>query len=98
MPGHDPPVMQKREELEIRDGKKGAVFNAARDLSEKRGRIFNVFKDLEANRAIPLRVVAGQAVRLRLDPAIGQTPPLQDFAAVRIRFQAKPVMAGGSQS
>jgi len=51
-----------------------------------------VFEDLDANGGVEFCVVARQSSGIEVDRAKRQLATLEDFATVRVRFQAKPIV------
>src|SRR3954468_6093587 len=95
MPGDDAPIVQVRKQLHIGNGKESAPADDSRDLTDERFRIGRVLNDLDADGAIEFGVRARQAIAFYF--AKRQLAALKDSAAMRVCFQAEPIVTFAAQ-
>jgi hypothetical protein len=94
MPGHNAPVIQVRQQLHVRNREESATPGDARDLAQEAFGILHMLDYFNADCAIPFAIGAGELARFQIDPAEGQLAPVENSAAMRVRFQTKPVVPG----
>jgi hypothetical protein len=82
MPGHSFPILEIRNDLDVRHREKRPLANDPRDLFQKRLRLFDMLKHLDADCLVELPVRAGKTLAPRRDFAKRQTALLQQSQAV----------------
>src|SRR2546423_463156 len=60
MPGNDAPIVEIRQQLDVRHGKQGAALDDSGDLGDESAGIFRMLEDLDAEGAVEFPVGARQ--------------------------------------